>query len=152
MLRLNLVLVLALGISANALAASADERAQVAAETRQGLLKVVVNYFGPIVAMAREQIPYDEAVVRSNATKISTLLPLIPDVFRRDTRGFDLETEALDNIWEEREEFEGKASTAAQRAADLARAVDDGQGAAMQAFADLGAACKACHDNFRQQK
>ena len=45
-------------------AASDDERAQAAAETRQGLLKVVVSYFGPILGMVRQQLPYDGDVVQ----------------------------------------------------------------------------------------
>ena len=132
-------------------AAIADERAQAAAETRQGLLKVVVSYFGPIVAMAREQIPYDGELVKTNAEKISTLLPMIEDVFRANTSEFDLDTEALDNIWETPDDFNAKAQAAAEKASALAAAAAEGQGAAMQAFGQLGASCKACHDNYRQQ-
>ena len=132
-------------------AASEDERAQAAADTRQGLLKVVVSYFGPIVGMAREQLPYDGDVVKNNAEKISTLLPMIPHVFQRDTSAFDLDTEALDNIWEDFDDFSDKAAASAQAATDLAAATADGQGAAMKAFGALGASCKACHDNYRQQ-
>ena len=54
-----------------AFAASEDERAQAAADTRQGLLKVVVSYFGPILGMARQQLPYDGDVVKNNAEKIA---------------------------------------------------------------------------------
>lgn len=132
-------------------AASEDERAQAAADTRQGLLKVVVSYFGPILGMARQQLPYDGDVVRNNAEKISTLLPMIPHVFQRDTSAFDLDTEALDNIWEDFDDFSDKAAASAQAASDLAAATADGQGVAMKAFGDLGASCKACHDNYRQQ-
>ena len=101
--------------------------------------------------MAREQIPYDEAAVKANAEKIATLLPMIPDVFRTNTSEFDLDTEALDKIWDNTEDFGEKAATAAELAAGLAAATADGQGAAMKAFGALGGACKACHDNYRQQ-
>ena len=134
-----------------ALAASAEERAQTAVETRQGLLKVIVSYFGPIVGMAREQIPYDAEVVRNNAEKVALLAPMIPDVFRMDTSGTDLETEALDGIWSNTDDFAAKAATVAERASALAAATADGQGAAMQAFGALGGSCKACHDEYRQQ-
>ena len=137
--------------TASAWGASADERALASTETRQGLLKVVVSYFGPIVGMAREQIPYDADVVKNNAEKIATLLPMIPDVFRADTRAFDLDTEALDAIWENTADFAEKAAAATQRAEALAAATAAGQGEAMKAFGALCAACKACHDNYRQQ-
>lgn len=147
------VLLVALALGAGqSFAATPDERAANAAETRQGLLKVVVHYFGPMVGMAREQIPYDAELVEANATKIAQLAPLIPDVFRADTRGFDLETEALDKIWDNQQDFADKAATVAERATALANAAaNSDQGAAMKAFGALGASCKACHDNYREQ-
>ncbi len=148
---LALLTALLLTTSTAVLAASADERAQTAAETRQGLLKVVARYFGPIFLMAREQIPYDGDVVKANAEKIAVLLPMIPDLFAADTSAFDLETEALNNIWEDLDDFNAKAQTSAEKASALAAAAANGQGAAMQAFGELGGACKACHDNYRQQ-
>ena len=47
-------------------AQSEDERIQMAVETRQGLLKVVGYYMGPLVGMAREMIPYDADLMRAN--------------------------------------------------------------------------------------
>lgn len=131
---------------------AADERTEAAVDTRQGLLKVVGFYIGPIVGMARQQIPYDADRVKHNAERIAELAPMIPDVFRHDTRGADVETEALDGIWENTDDFADKAATVAARAADLAAATADGQGPAMQAFGEMGASCKACHDEYRQQE
>ena len=58
----------------------ADERTEKAIEARQGLLLVMAQYFGPIVGMAKGQIPFDAAVIESNAGKIATLAPMLPDV------------------------------------------------------------------------
>lgn len=143
-------LILLLINSHSALGASADERAQASIDTRQGLFKVVVSYFGPIVGMAREQIPYDAEVVKNNAAKIATLLPMAPDLFRHDTSAFDIDTEALEGIWDDLEDFNAKATTATEKAQALSAAAED-QGAAMKAFGELGASCKGCHDQYRQQ-
>jgi len=143
--------VLLLSLSTTTFAASADERAAAAAETRQGLLKVVGSYFGPIYAMVREQIPYDGELVKANAEKIAMLLPMIPDVFRANTSAYDLDTESLDEIWDNIDDFNAKASASAEKAAALAAAADQGQGAAMKAFGEMGGSCKACHDNYRLQ-
>ena len=140
-----------LTIASTGMAASADERAQAVTETRQGLLKVVASYFGPIYAMAQDQMPYDGDRVKANAEKIATLLPMISDVFRADTREYDVDTEALDAIWDNTDDFNAKADAAAEKAAALAAATAEGQGAAMQAFGAMGGSCKACHDNYRQQ-
>ena len=74
-----------------------------------------------------------------------------PHVFRSDTSAFDLDTEALDNIWADFDNFSSKAAASAQAAADLAAAAEQDQGSAMKAFGALGASCKACHDDYRQQ-
>ena len=129
----------------------ADEQAQRAIDTRQGLLKVVGYYMGPMVGMARQQIPYDADMMKANAEKIAQLATMIPDVFRVDTSGSDLATEALDNIWSDTEDFNGKAATVAERASALAAATSDGQGAAMKAFGAMGGSCKSCLDDYRQQ-
>ncbi len=133
---------------------AADERTQDAVETRQGLLKVVRSYFGPIVGMARKQIPFDAAVIEKNAAAVADLLPMIPDVFRMDTRGAEIETGALDGIWEDWDDFAAKAALSAEKAEALEAAAADGAddpGAVMKAFGALGASCKGCHDEYRQQ-
>jgi cytochrome c556 len=146
------VLVALTGAAAPLSAQTTDlERAQAATATRQGLLKVVVSYFGPIVGMARGQIPYDGAVVAANAAKISTLLPMIPDVFRHDTRAFDVETGARDAIWDNPDDIRTKAGNATEAALALEAAAGQGQEQAMKAFQQLGGACKACHDEYRDQ-
>lgn len=143
-------LMAALGLTSSIVHAD-DEQAQRAIETRQGLLKVVGYYMGPLVGMAREQIPYDADMMKANAEKIAQLVPMIPDVFRMDTSGSELVTEALDDIWSNTDDFNGKAATVAERASALAAATGQGAGAAMKAFGAMGGACKSCHDEYRQQ-
>ncbi len=135
-------------LSSTALAA--DERTQNAVEARQGLLKVVRSYFGPIYAMAGGHIPYDAEVVEKNANAIAALLPMIPDLFRMDTSGADIPTEALDGIWDNWEDFAGKAEASAEKARALAAAAADEE-AAKAAFRAFGGSCSACHDDYREQ-
>lgn len=131
--------------------AADDERAQKAIETRQGLLKVVGHYFGPIVGMAKGQVPFDAATVSANANKIAQLAPMIPDVFALDTRASGLSSDALDGVWENTDDFKDKASTTTERALALAAAADQGQGAFLKAVGGLGSACKGCHEDYRQK-
>ena len=145
------LLIATLGAATPAVAASADERAEAATETRQGLLKVVGMYFGPIYAMARQQMPYDGELIATNAEKISELLAMIPDVFRADTREYDVDTEALADIWDNMDDFKAKAVASAEKAAALAATAGDDQGATMQAFGAMGETCGACHDNYREE-
>ena len=130
----------------------ADERTQALIETRQGLLKVMGFYIGPMVAMARQQAPYDADVVKANATKMAELAGMIPDVFRVDTSGSDLESESLDKIWSNTDDFNAKAANLAEKAAALAASTEAGQSAFMGAFGATGGTCKSCHDDYRIQK
>lgn len=130
---------------------SPEERAQAVAETRQGLFKVIGSYFGPVVGMARGQIPYDGARVAYSAQKIEALAAMIPDVLRTDTRDFGIDTGALDGVWENLEDIAAKASDLEAAAAALQAAAGESQEAAMGAFRKTGGACKACHDEYRQK-
>lgn len=131
--------------------AADDERAQKAIETRQGLLKVVGHYFGPIVGMAKGQVPFDATVVSANANKIAQLAPMIPDVFALDTRASGVASDTLDGVWDNLDDFNNKAATATERALALAAAADQGQGAFLKAVGGLGSACKSCHEDYRQK-
>ena len=76
---------------------------------------------------------------------------MIPELLTPDTRGFDLETEALDKIWEGNLEDIGvKAQAlvdAANTFAGIAAAGD--MAATLGAFRSLGGACANCHDVYR---
>jgi cytochrome c556 len=126
------------------------EQARNAAETRQGLLKVVGWSFGPLNAMTRGLIPFDQALVERNAQRIAWMTTMIPDAFRGDTRGHELETEALPVIWERFERFEqlaGNAHNSAQRLVEVAAGGDEQ--ATLRAVTALFDDCRACHNDFR---
>lgn len=130
---------------------AADDPASMAVESREGIFEVVRMYFGPIYLMVRGQMEFDADTVSYNAGKIAELGKMIPDGFRMDTSEADVDTEALDAIWDDIEDFNNKAATMVERAEALAAAAPDGLDATRKAFGGLGGACKACHDDYRQQ-
>lgn len=144
-----LAAVAALLVAAPAVALDAEQAAK-AAETRQAVLKVVGWNVGPMGAMARDLVPWDNALVARNAQRIAWMARMIPDAFRADTRAHELETEALPVIWEDFERFEELADNArasAERLAGLAQAGDEA--GAREAVGALIDDCRACHDDFR---
>ena len=130
---------------------AADERLEAAVEARQGLYEVIRAYFGPMVAMARGDRPYDADAMREHAHKVRELAGMIPYLFSVDTRGVDVETEALDKIWEQKDAFLGRANDLLEAVTALEAATDVSQEAALAAFRNTGGACKGCHDNFREE-
>jgi len=138
--------------STNSWSVDDQERAQVAVDTRQGLLKVIGYYIGPMVGMARGQIDYDADLVAANAEKMGKLTAMIPDLFKMDTSRSGVDSDSLDGIWDNSEDFNNKAAVASQRAFELADAAKEGKTAFMQAFGAAGGACKSCHDDYRQKQ
>ncbi len=139
-------------VSTNTWSADDQERAQIAVDTRQGLLKVVGYYIGPMVGMARGQIDYDADLVSANAEKMGQLTAMIPDLFKMDTSDSGVASDGLDGIWDNTEDFNNKAAAVSQRAFELAKAAQGGKDEFMKAFGATGAACKSCHDNYRQKQ
>jgi cytochrome c556 len=127
-----------------------EQRAAAAAETRQGLFKLLIFNLRPIAGMA-QGAPFDAAVAERNARRIAAIAPMIPDVLgAMDTRGFDIETEALDLIWDNLDDISVKAQTLIDNAnafADIAATGD--MGATLGAFRSLGGSCGNCHDTYR---
>ena len=138
--------------STNSWSVDDQERAQVAVDTRQGLLKVIGYYIGPMVGMARGQIDYDADLVAANAEKMGKLTAMIPDLFKMDTSRSGVDSDSLDGIWDNSEDFNNKAAVASQRAFELADAAKEGKTAFMQTFGAAGGACKSCHDDYRQKQ
>ncbi len=128
-----------------------EQQAQAAAETRQGLFKLLIFNLRPIAAMA-QGAPFDAELAERNARRIASIAPMIPDVLgAMDTRGYDLETEALDLIWDNLSDIGVKAKTLEDNALAFAEIAAGGEmGATLGAFRALGGSCGNCHDTYRE--
>ncbi len=149
----KLVVVAAALLLAGPAVALDAEQAQKATETRQAVLKVVGWNITPMGAMARDLIPWDEALFARNAQRIAWMTTMIPDAFRSDTRAHELKTEALPVIWEDFASFEELAANARRSAERLVEVANSGdEAAARQAIGALTEDCRACHDKFRVKR
>ena len=130
---------------------SPEDQAVATAETRQAVFKLLAFHMGPITAMARGSMEFDAALAQRNAQRIATLGSIIPDVFMRDTREFEVETLALDKIWDNKADFEQHAAELVNQASAFAEAAGSGDRATtLGALRPLGSACGSCHDNYRR--
>ena len=147
-----MALTLVMGLQASAQAPTPQERAEGAVDTRKAALKLLRFSIVPMIGMARGMAPMDTAVVEKNATRIAQVGAMLEDVFKADTREFDVETEALDVIWEEPEAFSAKAQDLIKRANALAEIAATGdEDATKKAIGALGQGCGGCHDDFREE-
>jgi cytochrome c556 len=129
-----------------------QEQAEKVNEVRQAVMTVNGWSIAPMSAMAKGQIPYDSDEFQTRAGRIAAMLDMAPDAFRIDTRDAVLDTESLDKIWEDFDKFRRLAEEAKDKAI-VAReaAANGGFDEATTAFVELGKACKACHDDFREE-
>jgi cytochrome c556 len=83
-------------------------QAAMAVSLRQGLFKTLGFVTRSLILMQRGA-PLDMGVARTTATRLETLSGVIPEVFRKDTRPFDVNTRAADSIWTNPQDFGSKA-------------------------------------------
>lgn len=127
-----------------------QDQAERAVETRQSVLHLMGWNMAPLGAMARDRIEFDAERVETNAGRLLALSRMLSDAFAADTRANDVETEALDVIWERPDEFASKIADTIEASEQLVAVAETGnEGDMRKAIGDLGSTCGSCHDVFR---
>jgi cytochrome c556 len=97
--------------------------------------------------MAKDKKPFNPAQAQRNADLVAILSSIPKEYFGEGT---DKDTKAKPEIWTQRADFDAKMDKLVTEAGKLPVAVRAGDGAAFKKqVADVGAACKACHDDYR---
>lgn len=103
--------------------------------------------FGSLDAMAADKKPFNKEEAARNADFVAMLSTVPKDYF---AEGTDKDTRAKPEIWSHRSDFDAKMEKMTGEAAKMPAVVRSGDMAAFKKqVADLGAACKACHDDYR---
>ena len=140
------VTVISVAISAVAFAQIKPERA---IEYRQGIYHAMNWNFGPMNAMVRGKIPWNQADFSKRAQRIAFYSQQLLEGFPpgSDTGA---KTRAKPEIWQHFDDFTTKMHNFENAAANMAKVTQGSdQAASKQAFIDTAKACKACHDKYR---
>jgi cytochrome c556 len=150
---LALATVTVLGAASSVQAQDQPNADQAAVELRQSVFKLIGWAFDPVGGMLKNKVPFDAATVQKSAARIETLAPMITETFAHDTRkASGLKTKAREGIWTNAADFKAKNDDLIKAAANLSAAAKGGdKKTVMQAAAQVGKACGACHDNFRDK-
>lgn len=145
---LSCLLIVPIGLSAAE--ATSEKQARTALKFRQSLFQLIRSNMGELGAMAKGHKPFDAAVMEKNGMRLEQLSLMIADYMALDTRKFKTDTEALDKVWEDKEEFAKKieALTKAAQALQLAAKAGD-ESKFRPAIGAVGRTCKGCHDAFK---
>ena len=103
--------------------------------------------FGSLGAMAQDKKPYNQEEAQRNADFVAMLSTVPKGYFGEGT---DKDTKAKPEIWAKRADFDSKMDKMVSEAQKLPAVVRGGDLAAFKKqVGDVGAACKACHDDYR---
>jgi cytochrome c556 len=147
-----LAIITLVGLALSPLAISHYDDKEVHQSYRQSWFAMLAVNFGPMVAMVKGEIPWEEMQMAGYADQLAALTTL--DVMRGFAGGSDKgTTRAKPEIWENKADFESKMN-------DLTKAVNalqvvanegtDRKAIAAQVGA-TGKACKACHDDYKSK-
>lgn len=135
-------------LAATALPASAQQvKAEDQVKYRKAAYTLMGLNMGSLGAMAQEKKPYNREEAVKNADFVA-MLATVPKGYFGDGTGKD--TKAKPEIWTNRSDFDAKMDKMVTEAAKLPAAARSGDLAALKKqVGDTGAACKACHDDYR---
>ena len=134
--------------AAIALPAPAQQmKAEDEVKYRRAAYTLMALNFSSLAAMAQEKKPFNKDEATRNADFVA-LLATVPKGYFSEGTGKD--TKAKSEIWEKRPDFDAKMEKMIGETGKLPAVARAGDVAAFKKqVADTGAACKACHDDYR---
>lgn len=135
-------------LAATALPVAAQQmKAEDQIKFRKAAYQLMNLNFQSLNAMATDKKPFGKEEAARNAQFVA-LLSTVPKGFFGE--GTDKDTKAKPEIWANRADFDAKMEKMMGEAAKVPAAVQSGDTPAFKKqMADLGGACKACHDDYR---
>jgi len=118
---------------------------------RQGAYRIMGWHMGILGAMSRGDEAFDLERARESIRHLAWAERLTSTTFTADTKNVS-DTRLLPKAWDHMDAFVDRGRALKQAIDLLVRDADAGDEARMKAaIGDVGKACKACHDDFRQK-
>lgn len=135
-------------LAATALCAAAQQtKVEDQIKYRKAAYTLLGLNFGSLGAMAQDKKPYNKDEAVKNADFVAMLATVPKGYFGEGT---DKDTKARPEIWTKRVDFDTKMDHMVAEAQKLPAIVRGGDMAAFRKqVGEVGAACKACHDDYR---
>ena len=150
--RLQVAALVSLGALASLPAAAQFQKPEDAIKYRQSALTVMSTHFGRVAAMTAGRIPYDAKAAADNAA-IAVTMSRLPFVAFGEGTEKGLPNRAKPEVWSQSAKFKELAEKMQGEMLKLDVAAKAGTLDALKpAVGAVGAACKACHDDYRAEK
>lgn len=145
----RLLMAAVVGLATALPAAAQFQKPEDAVKYRKAAYTVMAAHFGRIGAMAQGRVPFDGAAAAANAAIVAQMSTLPFAGFVEGTSGTE-KGSPKGKVWTERGKFDAAARKMQDEVANLATvARANNLDQLKTAFGSAAAACKACHDDFR---
>tara|TARA_R110000823_G_scaffold132777_5_gene261227 strand:- start:27670 stop:28149 length:480 start_codon:yes stop_codon:yes gene_type:complete len=143
---------LAASLALSPLATSHFNDKEILQSYRQSWFAMLAINFGPMVAMLKGEMPWDEQRLAESAEQMVQLTEM--DITRGFSPGSEKgTTRAKPEIWENREDFDSKFADLKTAVAALQTAIEGGDRKTIsQAIVATGDTCSACHDEYKAEE
>ena len=150
---MNRKLLLAL-IGAGAVFASAGpafaQKPEDAVSYRKGIMEALGWNVGPMGAMVKGDVSFDQDRFAFLAARAAALSPMALEAFTPDTKS--AKSEAKPALWDNLDDFKKRMKAMDESTAKLAEAARAGDEAAIKGqFVEVVKVCKGCHDEYREK-
>jgi cytochrome c556 len=147
------VTAIAAGAALTSLGAAAQfQKPEDAIKYRQSALYVMANQLGKVGAMAQGKAPFDPKIAADSASVV-VVMSKLPWVAFGEGTDKGMPTRAKPDIWKDPAKFKDLQTKMMAEAEKFDAVVKTGNLDNIKAAtSQLGAACKACHDDFRAEK
>ncbi|MEP1472832.1 MAG: cytochrome c [Halieaceae bacterium] len=146
-----LILATVSGLAISPLAISHFDDSQIPQSYRQSYFALLAGNFGPMAAMMKGEIPWNQEQFAAYSADLSAVATL--NVERGFQAGSDKgTTRAKPEIWSNMADFESKLGDMRSATAALEAAAASGDKEQItQAFGQTGKSCKSCHDEYKSK-
>lgn len=128
-----------------------QKHADWATKVRKANFTLLGHNMGPIGGMLKGKVPFNAKVVAEKSGRINQLANMIADTSRVDTSKFKVETEALDKIWTEKDNFAKKIQALIDASANVNKiALTGSEADVKKAMGKMGKSCGSCHDDYKK--
>ncbi|GLS81758.1 c-type cytochrome [Paracoccus marinus] len=125
--------------------------AEQAVEVRHGYMTALSLNMAPLAAMAKGDVPYEEATATMHARNLAALgaygieMHFLPGSAKGEVEGSNMLPEAVQNL----DDVAAKHKALADATAAAPAGVVGGQEQVAAVLKSIGGTCKACHDQYR---
>lgn len=142
---------IAAGLLLSPLVSSHFDDKEVLQSYRQSWFAMVATNFGPMVAMVKGEMPWNDEQLAAASEQLVQLANM--DISRGFSPGTDKgKTRAKPEIWNNTDDFGSKMQDMREAAIALQQTVAGGDRKAItQGILGVGESCKACHDEYKSE-